>query len=167
MTTPTSFRLTENCLNMIGSFSESLGIQRSAVVEIALRELAKKQRFGNTPLMQRLKEIMPSKPKQTLSGDMMRLEVHPIRMSADSFFHWLNNELPATEEEMLAVLWTFGELLCGQMETQLNLMMKSQGDLLATLPIQTTVLAQVEAKQKAYEDAVSLRSGKVPPMPNK
>jgi hypothetical protein len=39
---PTNFRLTDVCLRLIAGLSEALGLKRSAVIELSVRELAKK-----------------------------------------------------------------------------------------------------------------------------
>jgi hypothetical protein len=94
-----------------------------------------------SPLMKRLAEIMPKRPEQPWNGkSMMHIDLHPIRMSADAFASWLNDELPANDEELRAMLWTFGEILNGHMERMLNESNRIQSDLLATMPIPTTVL---------------------------
>lgn len=120
--------------------------------------------FDNrSPLMKKLADMMPPKVVRTpnpLEG-IARIEYHPIRQSAEAFTHWLDGQLPADTGEMLALLWTFGELLCGQMEVQLNHAMRAQVDLLAKLPFSgaiapgTDILAQVEAREKSYSDAIS------------
>ncbi len=89
-------------------------------------------------LMKKLGKIMPPKIAHTpyLADNSMRMSVeyHPIRQSAKAFTHWLDDELPTNRDEVQALLWTFGEILCGQMESQLNHAMRAQVDLLATLP---------------------------------
>ena len=50
----------------------------------------------------------------------MHIDLHPIRMSADAFASWINDELPANDEELRAMLWMFGEILNGEMERMLN-----------------------------------------------
>ena len=93
-----------------------------------------------SPLMKRLAEIMPKRPDNPWDGkSMMHIDLHPIRMSADSFTAWMGDELPANREELRAMLWTFGEILNGEMERMLNVSNRLQSDLLATLPIPTTV----------------------------
>lgn len=42
MNAPTSFRLSETALKLLDRLSSLLGLKRSAVMELALRELAKK-----------------------------------------------------------------------------------------------------------------------------
>jgi hypothetical protein len=42
MNAPTSFRLSETALMLLDRLSTLLGLKRSAVMELALRELAKK-----------------------------------------------------------------------------------------------------------------------------
>lgn len=42
MNSPTSFRLSDEAVRLIDDLSEMLGLKRSAVVELALRELAGK-----------------------------------------------------------------------------------------------------------------------------
>lgn len=103
----------------------------------------------SSSLMQRLAEMMPK--KATAMGTrpavgygsgtgVTPFEIHPIRMSADSFTHWLNGDLPKDESEMRAILWVFGEIICGDMEKRLNYTMKLQGELLNSLPPATVVL---------------------------
>ena len=80
--------------------------------------------FDNrSPFMKRLAEIMPKKPDPPQDGlGMMRLELHPIRQTDDLFASWMGNEnlLPANNEELLATLRVFGEILNGEMERMLN-----------------------------------------------
>ncbi len=89
-------------------------------------------------LMKKLGKIMPPKivHTQNLADNpmRMRIELHPIRQSADAFTNWLDDELPTNRDEVQALLWTFGEILCGQMEEQLNHAMRAHVDLLATIP---------------------------------
>jgi hypothetical protein len=49
----------------------------------------------------------------------------------------MDDQLPTGREEMEAILWTFGEILCGAMETQLNHAMRTRADLVASMPIKT------------------------------
>jgi predicted transcriptional regulator len=44
MNAPTSFRLSETALKLLDRLSSLLGLKRSAVMELALRELAKKHK---------------------------------------------------------------------------------------------------------------------------
>ena len=86
-------------------------------------------------LMKRLAEIMPKKPETWNSvSSVMRVEMHPIRQSAESFLSWLGDDLPADRNEMLATLWVFGEILNGEMERMLNVSNRLQSDLLNTMP---------------------------------
>jgi hypothetical protein len=92
-------------------------------------------------LMKRLAEIMPKKPEPPQDEKlMMRIEMHPIRQSAESFTHWLDDQLPANKEEMTALLCVFGEILNGEMERMLNVSNRLREDLLATLPIAPTMI---------------------------
>lgn len=47
MNEPTSFRLSEAAVNLIAKLAESLGLKRSAVMELAIRELAKKHKVAD------------------------------------------------------------------------------------------------------------------------
>ena len=97
-----------------------------------------------SPLMKRLAEIMPKKPEKPWEPwdgkSMMHIDLHPIRMSADAFASWINDELPANDEELRAMLWTFGEILNGNMERMLNDSHDRVMDLLRTTAIPTTIL---------------------------
>jgi len=96
---------------------------------------------NRSPLMKRLAEIMPKKPEPPWDGkSMMHIEMHPIRQSADAFASWLNDELPANDEELRAMLWVFGEILNGEMERMLNSSHQRHMDLLRTTAIPTTLL---------------------------
>jgi len=44
-----------------------------------------------------------------------------------------------TNEELRAMLWTFGEILNGEMERMLNVSIHRMDDLLNTMPIPTTI----------------------------
>ena len=115
---------------------------------------------NRSPLMKRLAEIMPKKPEPPWDGkSMMHIDLHPIRMSADAFASWINDELPANDEELRAMLWVFGEILNGEMERMLNESNRLRGDLLRTLPIKPTMihLSEIgevtEEQLKAMADA--------------
>jgi hypothetical protein len=99
---------------------------------------------NRSKLMKRLAEIMPKEAadRAISSPRSMRIEIHPIRQSAESFTHWLNDDLPANREELISMLWVFGEILYGDMERMLNESMRRQNDLLATMPIPTSVIAK-------------------------
>ncbi len=104
---------------------------------------------NRSPLMKRLAEIMPKKPEQPWDGkSVMHIELHPIRQSAEAFASWINDDLPANDEELRAMLWTFGEILNGEMERMLNVSNRLQSDLLNMMPI------------KPYMIGVCLRSAK-------
>jgi len=95
----------------------------------------------DSPLMKRLAEIMPKKPETPKKANqMMHIEMHPIRQSAESFASWMHDDLPANREELRAMLWVFGEILNGEMERMLNESNRLRGDLLRTMPNPTTVL---------------------------
>jgi hypothetical protein len=103
---------------------------------------------NRSPLMKRLAEIMPKKPETRWEGkSMMRIDMHPIRQSAEAFASWIHDDLPANREELRAMLWTFGEILNGHMERMLNDEAHLCADLLATLPMppQTFQLSEEEA----------------------
>jgi hypothetical protein len=96
---------------------------------------------NRSPLMKRLAEIMPKKPVPPQDDKlMMRIEMHPIRQAADSFASWMNDDLPANREELRAMLWTFGEILDGEMERMLNVSNRLQSDLLNTMPFTMDVI---------------------------
>jgi hypothetical protein len=101
-----------------------------------------------SPLMKRLAEMMPKRaeqPWEPWDGKYpIHIKLHPIRMAADSFASWINDELPANDEELRAMLWTFSEILNGEMERMLNVSNRLQSDLLATMPNPTTFLKMEE-----------------------
>lgn len=122
--------------------------------------------YTRSPLMKRLAEIMPKKPEQPWDGkQMMRIELHPIRQAADLFASWMGNErlLPANNEELLATLWTFGEILNGEMERMLNVSNRLQSDLLATMPIKPQMIHVSEVGEVTKEQMKEMTS--VPPNP--
>jgi hypothetical protein len=83
-------------------------------------------------LMARLAEIMPKKPEPVWPKDQrMILNLEPIRYSAEVFLSWLGDDLPQGQSEVLATLWVFGELLCGDMEKMINQSFKIANDLAA------------------------------------
>lgn len=47
MKTPTSFRLSDACLNRIRSLSDRLGVPQASVIEIAVRALDRCERLPN------------------------------------------------------------------------------------------------------------------------
>ena len=56
---------------------------------------------NRSPLMKRLAEIMPKKPEPPPLDNklaMCAFEMHPIRMAAESFSSWMNDDLPANRE---------------------------------------------------------------------
>ena len=74
-----------------------------------------------SPLTKRLAEIMPKRPESpNLHSRLFYPEMSPARIAADSFTGWLEGALPADEREMMLLLWSFGEILCGQTENLLN-----------------------------------------------
>ena len=80
-------------------------------------------------LMQKLEAAMPKRPEP--KANTMRatcFEHRPIKHAADTFFHGLGEDMPTTPEEVHAMLWVFGELLCGEMEKQVNYAMKLATD---------------------------------------
>jgi len=105
---------------------------------------------NRSPLMKRLAEIMPKRPEQPWEpwdGKYpIHIELHPIRQAADLFASWMGNEklLPSNNEELLATLWVFGEILNGEMERMLNVSNRLQSDFLATMPNPTTFLKMEE-----------------------
>jgi len=91
---------------------------------------------NRSPLMNRLAEIMPKKPETQLDGlSMIPFRQEPIRMAAESFASWMGDELPANDEELRAMLWTFGEILNGHMERMMNFQLKQINDLLQVMPM--------------------------------
>ena len=103
---------------------------------------------NRSPLMKRLAEIMPKRAadRATDAKFGMRVELHPIRMSADAFASWINDELPANDEELRAMLWTFGEILNGEMERQMNTLMRLHGNLMDMMPIPTQTFHPQDTK---------------------
>lgn len=81
-------------------------------------------------LMKRLSEIMPKENPLVghAEGASLRIVQHPIRQSADAFTRWLDGEFPSDERELNALLWTFGEILCGDMEKRINCAMNIAED---------------------------------------
>ncbi len=71
------------------------------------------------------------------------MNMEPIKQYREC---WLDGQFPADTGEMLALLWTFGELLCGQMEVQLNHAMRAQVDLLAKLPLSGAIAPGTDVK---------------------
>lgn len=94
-----------------------------------------------SPLMERLKEIMPKNPEQPkYNSQHFCIEVEPIRKATDSFVSWMNDDLPANKEELYAMLLAFGKITSGYMEFMLRHSMRISDDLLATLPIKPTMI---------------------------
>ena len=83
-------------------------------------------------LREKLKELMPKNPKPKEDGVMLRFDPQPIRRSAEAFAHAIDFELPTDREELLALLWVFGECLNGHMERQMVVSNKLVEDALAT-----------------------------------
>ncbi len=101
---------------------------------------------NRSPLMKRLAEIMPKRAadKATDAPFGMRIEMHPIRQSADAFISWLGDDLPADRNEMLATLWVFGEILNGEMERMLNSQIQRTNDLLDKMPFTSPIIFKLE-----------------------
>lgn len=117
---------------------------------------------NRSPLMKRLAEIMPKKPEPKWDElGIMRFEMHPIRQSADAFASWMGDELPANDEELRAMLWTFGEILNGEMERMLNSSHQRHMDLLRTAAIKPTMIHLSEIGEVTKEQMESLAP--VPP----
>jgi hypothetical protein len=118
----------------------------------------------DSPLMKRLAEIMPKKPDAPKKAtQMMHIEMHPIRMSADSFTAWMKDDLPANREELRAMLLVFGEILNGHMERMLNESNRLRGDLLRTMPIKPQMIHVSEIGEVTEEQIKTMAS--VPPNP--
>lgn len=87
------------------------------------------------PLLDRLAEIMPkhvTTPEPLKEDELMRpFKDHLIRRHADAFTGWLNGALPKTHDEMTALLWTFGEIVHGELERRLDLHVKLNNDWLS------------------------------------
>jgi DNA-directed RNA polymerase subunit F len=122
---------------------------------------------NRSPLMKRLAEIMPKNPEQPWEpwdGKYpMHIELHPIRQSADAFASWINDELPSNDEELRAMLWTFGEILDGHMERMLNESNRLRGDLLDAMPIKPQMIHVSEIGEVTEEQMKAMAS--VPPNP--
>ena len=109
---------------------------------------------NRSPLMKRLAEIMPKKPEPQLDGlSMIPFRKEPIRMIAESFASWMGDDLPVDREELRAMLWTFGEILKGNMERMLNSQLTHINDLLQVMPMPP--LIGVELKEKNGNDLQS------------
>jgi hypothetical protein len=78
--------------------------------------------------MKRLTEIAPKPDPVWDTKRPFYLQVSPIRLTADSFISWLGDDFPTDQKELWAVLWVFGEMLCGGMEKQLNSYSKMLAD---------------------------------------
>ena len=119
---------------------------------------------NRSPLMKRLAEMMPKKPEPPRkASDMMRIELHPIRMAAESFTSWMGDDLPANTEELRATLWVFGEILNGEMERMLNDSHHRMVDLLNTLPIKPTTIHLSEIGEFTLSDMESLKDAPANP----
>jgi len=114
----------------------------------------------DSPLMKRLAEIMPKRAadRATDAKFGMRVELHPIRMSADAFASWINDELPANDEELRAMLWVFGEILNGEMERMLNVSNRIQEDLLDAMPIKPQMIHVSEIGEVTEEQIKTMAS---------
>ena len=87
-----------------------------------------------TPFLERLRKIFP--PKETPPPDysqpmMPTLHREPIREIARSFANSIEHDLPNDYRELEALLWTFGEILNGEMERRLAHATKIAQDLIA------------------------------------
>ena len=104
-----------------------------------------------SPLMERLWQVMPKElkePPKPHSYAELQFKVHPIRISAEVFTNFLGGELPANQEEMRAVLWTFGEILSGDMEKRLHEIMKIARELDNLRPAVPIVVKSKESKDE-------------------
>lgn len=92
-------------------------------------------------LLQRLADIMPKKPEpQPNTVLRMQIDIQPIRQAADSFANWIEDDIPQNRMELRAMLWTFGEILNGDMERRMNAIMKINSNLRGMMPFQTTIV---------------------------
>jgi DNA-directed RNA polymerase subunit F len=109
--------------------------------------------------MKRLAEIMPKQPEPPQDGKLaMRIEMNPIRQSAEAFASWINDDLPANDEELRAMLWTFGEILNGEMERMLNVSNRLQSDLLNMMPIKPYMIGVSEIGEVTEEQIKTMAS---------
>jgi len=84
-------------------------------------------------LMSKLKQLMPERP-QPKEGAMIHFDPQPIRRSAEAFAHAIDYNLPANQEELLALLWVFGELLDGHMEQHVKYLTQVADEAIACKP---------------------------------
>lgn len=90
-------------------------------------------------LIERLQEIAKATGAEKeydpwSNGPMARLHIDRIRLAADAFVHALDGAMPITERELLAVVWTFGRFLDGNLQKQLDAQLDAADDLLAASP---------------------------------
>lgn len=89
---------------------------------------------GRSRLMEKLGAVMPRKEPPMNATNLMMIEHHPIRLHAEAFAHFIGDELPSDARELRAMLWVFGEMLCGDMEQRLNWAMRTTCDAIAGTP---------------------------------
>ena len=104
-----------------------------AIVRLADYQRTGMPMTGITPFLERLRKIFPHKEIHTpdYSQKMMpTLNREPIREVARSFANAIEHDLPKDYHELEALLWTFGEILNGEMERRLAHATKIAQDLI-------------------------------------
>jgi hypothetical protein len=93
---------------------------------------------------EKLRSIAPANlyEENYYSGGADRITMRPIRLAADAFTDALKGSMPSTRKHLNAMLWMFGETLCGEMERRLNTQQRLIEDLHAAMPIKSTQISQ-------------------------
>ena len=113
----------QNVLHMLRGHqsAEKWSLYR-AIVRLADYQRTGMPMVGITTFLERLRKIMP--PKESKIADftdgVMSIHREPIREIARSFANAIEKDLPSDERELEALLWTFGEVLSGEMERRLK-----------------------------------------------
>lgn len=93
------------------------------------------------PLMDRLRELMPPRPDPPSDSlPMLRFDPQPIRSAAEAFSYAIDFTLPANRDELLALLWCFGEILDGEMARRQAATMRLVDEVMATRLTPTSTL---------------------------
>lgn len=104
--------------------------------------------------MDKLAEIMPKKPEPDNSNIQRIAQINhePIRRASEAFTGFMNGELPRNVEELVAMLWVFGEVNHGHLEKTVATYSKLANDAIA-LQLKPTIFPPSGAASESGETA--------------
>ena len=104
----------------------------------------------NKELCEKLRKMAPKEPEPKHGDGMLRFDPKPILRAAESFAHVIDYGLPTDREELIALLWVFGEMLNGEMQRREKAMMSMVDDVVAT-SIRPLVIPAPESHKESQQ----------------